>query len=299
MPFPRSENPQPNSMNPNRATFRATLLGVFLTVSCAFKGSPAALAPLGEALEGGPILAIGGGPTPRTAIREAIARMRERDPEIVSVVVLAYASRSERRGEGSAAMWLEEGADQAVVAPDDASAAASLIAKSNVIWMGGGDQGRLLDDLQRMGLVERVVAAHARGGLVGGTSAGAAVLGSVCIAGSPDPGAYVVGGMEGRAGLGLVPDAIVDQHFRERNREGRLLTAVLDAGGSIGFGISESTAVFFDRGDVDVMGSGVVVVFDAREAELGRPGLAAGEPRSATGVQVRILSPKRDAMEGK
>ncbi len=192
-------------------------------------------------------------------------------------------------------MWVEEGAVAAEVAPDEAEAAAGLIGAADVIWMGGGDQGRLLDDLDRLGLLDDIVRAHGAGALVGGTSAGAAVLGSVCIAGSPEPAAYDVGAMEGRAGLGLVPGAIIDQHFRERRREGRLLTAVLDADGVIGFGVSESTGLFFEDGAAEVYGEGVVIVFDARDAELPDPEAISGKHWATRGVRTSILSPKRYA----
>ncbi|WP_419190592.1 cyanophycinase [Saltatorellus ferox] len=210
-------------------------------------------------------------------------------------MVLAWASRAENRGEPSSAMWLEEGASSSVVAPDEEAAAAKLLAEADVIWMGGGDQDRLLDELERLGLVDDLLAAHARGALIGGTSAGAAVLGSVCIAGDPEPEAYVVGGMRGRAGLGLLSHTIIDQHFRERKREGRLLTAVLDAGRAVGYGVSESTALFFEEGAVTVMGSGVVVVFDARQATVEGGSEDAGALRSGSGIRTSILSPMRDA----
>ncbi len=190
----------------------------------------------------------------------------------------------------SAAMWMEEGAATAVVTPSDAKMAAAQIADAEVVWMGGGDQRRLLDDLERWGLVDDIHAAHARGAVVGGTSAGAAVLGSVCIAGTPSPNAYATGAMAGRKGLGLIPKAIIDQHFRERQREGRLLTAVLDAGGLCGYGVSESTALFFHAGKRSVMGEGVVVIFDATRAVLPGAAVAPGTPWRAGQITTSILS---------
>ncbi|MFT6107950.1 MAG: cyanophycinase [Planctomycetota bacterium] len=283
----------------NRALFHSVALGLLLTGALlAIDHSSIEAAPGGG---GGVVLAIGGGTTPRPAIREALRLAGSDHPEKVTVVVLAYASSLDDRGEGSAAMWIEEGATSARVAPDDAAEAATLIAGADVIWMGGGSQNRLLDDLERMELVDDIQGAHARGALVGGTSAGAAVLGSHCIAGSPEPEAYVVGAMKAREGLGLLADTIVDQHFRERKREGRLLTAVLDAGGVRGFGVSESTALFFNGEDVRLIGEGVVVVFDASLVDLDESdaGPKAGALRSANGIVTKILSPKRDAVRAR
>jgi cyanophycinase len=241
------------------------------------------------------VVAVGGGGTPRAVIREMIRLGRERSEVAESgqldVVVLPYASSREERGVASAAMWIEEGASTAVVSPSDGERAAVLFAQAEILWMGGGDQGRLLDDLERMGLVDDILRAHARGAIVGGTSAGAAVLGSVCIAGDPDPDAYVRGGMTGRPGLGLVPGAIIDQHFRERRREGRLLTAVLDAGGICGYGVSESTALLLSGARGRVMGEGVVIVFDATDAKLAKDGTDAATPWSAARVNTSIWAP--------
>lgn len=294
-------------MYPNQATFRSLHLGLFLTASCVTREIPEETIHQREnhAVNcssqrdpgAGPLLAVGGGGTPRGVIREALARVERRTGHAGTVIVVPYASRQDGRGVASAAMWLEEGAFSAEVAPNDGAAAAELFEDADVIWMGGGDQGRLLDDLERLDLVDDIQQAHRRGALVGGTSAGAAVLGSVCIAGSPDPDAYVVGAMAGRKGLGLRPDTIIDQHFRERRREGRLLTAVLDAGGLVGFGVSESTGLFFEDDHIDVYGAGVVIVFDARAADLPSPGLTAGPTWTTDHVRTAILSPIRNAPE--
>ena len=313
-----SENPYLSAVSPSGETLCAIPLGLFLATACAFpiggdrglgtEGNDGKEPRLSTQFTQGPVVAVGGGGTPREAIREMIRLGRARlnkFPGAVSsppngveageapldVVVIPYASGREERGVASAAMWLEEGASTAVLSPNDAQAAAALLAEAEVLWMGGGDQRRLLDDLERMGLVDDVLRAHARGAVVGGTSAGAAVLGSVCIAGDPSPHPYESGAMAGRPGLGLVPDAIIDQHFRERRREGRLLTAVLDAGGLCGYGISESTALFFHGEHMTVMGEGVVVVFDATDATFTNDGLGASDPWRAERITTGILAP--------
>ncbi|MEM8710033.1 MAG: cyanophycinase [Planctomycetota bacterium] len=249
--------------------------------------------------EAGAILAVGGGGTPRQVVRDAVLRARAHRPGAVAVAVIPYASSREDAGQGSAEMWLEEGADSASVVRHRPDEARKTLANAGIIWMGGGDQGRLLDALEEMALVEAIRAAHQRGAIVGGTSAGAAVLGSVCIAGAPDPVAYERGAMPGRPGLGLVKDTIVDQHFRERRRESRLLTAVLDAGGLRGVGVSEKTAVWFEGDSMSVAGEGVAIVFDANASEAAAPAppdseAIAAEPHrwSATGIVTSILAPE-------
>jgi len=232
----------------------------------------------------GPVVAVGGGGTPSEVLAEILRLARERSDAPI-VAVIPFASAREEAGEGLVEFWGEAGAASVVLITDDESAADNLRG-ADVIWMGGGSQNRLLDTLERLDLVDIIRARHASGAIVGGTSAGAAVLGAFTIAGDPDPEPYAVGGMEGRPALDLVPGTIVDQHFRERKREGRLLTAVLDAGGVLGLGICERTAAVIHGDSVRVLGNGVVIAFDARAARIDRR-----EPdalRSASGVLTSV-----------
>ena len=73
--------------------------------------------------------------------------------------------------------------------------------------------------------------------------------------------------MERREGLGLIADAIVDQHFAERRREGRLLTALFEGGARRGFGIPERTALVFGTDEARVMGASAVILVDASDVE--------------------------------
>ncbi|MEM9381367.1 MAG: cyanophycinase [Planctomycetota bacterium] len=232
----------------------------------------------------GAVVAVGGGGTPDAAVREVMRLAGDG----ATVAVVPFASSREDRGVGSVEMWEEAGA-RAVLVAQDAARAREALGAADVIWMGGGDQDRLLDALEELDIVGLIRERNAGGAVVGGTSAGAAVLGRVSIAGRPDPDAYVRGAMEGRPGLDLVRDAIVDQHFRERTREGRLLTAVLDAGGLLGLGVSERTAAVIEGEAMRVLGEGVIVAFDARAAEV-QPKTT--DPRyGARGIATAIVPP--------
>ena len=195
---------------------------------------------------------------------------------------------------GSVEMWLEAGAGEAInLTFDDRAAAAGTLARADVIWMSGGSQTRLLEALRAADLLDDVRAAHRRGAVVGGTSAGAAVLGAVTIGGSPDPGPYLAGAMEAEPGLGLVPGTIVDQHFAERRREGRLVTALITsaAGGgpALGIGISERTAAILSGNGFRTMGEGAVLVLDGRGASA-RVAEPDGRQR-ASGIELTVLPP--------
>jgi cyanophycinase len=206
------------------------------------------------------------------------------------VVVLAQASSSEERGEASAQMWRDAGAGAVLnLSLDDREHARRALADADLIWMPGGDQKLLMKALDEAGLAELVRACHARGAVVGGTSAGAAVMGPSMITGEGEreltaiePGATVV-----VPALGLFERALVDQHFVRRQRANRLLGAVLDHPGLVGFGIDERTALVVGGGRVEAIGAGAVVVVDARRAALD-PAVP-GQPSAARGIDVHVL----------
>ncbi len=245
------------------------------------------MASCASSVERGPVVAVGGGGTPDAVVRAAL-ELAAPDGAGARVVVIPHASAREDRGIGSAAMWRDAGAREALVLSEDTTEARRQLEAADLIWMGGGDQDRLLDHLEATHLDETVRAASARGVVVGGTSAGAAVLGALCIAGGPEPAPYHRGAMQGRPGLDLVPNSIVDQHFAERNREGRLFTAVLEANELLGIGIGERTAAIFTDEEARIIGEGVVLVMDARRAKVRRG--ASPDPRhSAVSIEVHVL----------
>ena len=93
-------------------------------------------------------------------------------------------------------------------------------------------------------------------------------------------------------GLGLTNRVVIDQHFRQRDRLGRLLTALAYNPFAIGLGLDENTAAFLDADNVlEVMGSGAVTVVDAAEVEYTSIDAAkAGEPVTILGARVHVLT---------
>ena len=241
---------------------------------------------MSSAPQPGLVVAVGGGGTPEAVIQHVAALA---GGAAARVIVLPQASEVSD-GQASAAMWREQGAGTAEVLSElGAADAAAKLRAADVIWMPGGDQSRLMARLAEHGLVDVVREAHAAGAIVGGTSAGAAVLSAVMISGAPEPLALRGGAMEALTGLGLLPWAIVDQHFVERDRLPRLLTAVLDHRSLIGIGISERTAALVDGRNLEVMGEGQVLLIDARAATV--PTAAPGALQTARGVMLHALAP--------
>ncbi len=120
------------------------------------------------------------------------------------------------------------------------------------VWFGGGDQTRLVNTYRGTAVETELRRLLDRGGVIGGTSAGAAVMSLPMIAGGKDRATLATG-------FGFLPGAIVDQHFLKRNRANRLLAALNDNPGWFGLGIDEGTAVVVDGRALTIVGNSYAV----------------------------------------
>jgi len=161
------------------------------------------------------------------------------------------------------------------------------------IWLSGGDQSRITAVLAGTRAAAAIRARYHAGAVVGGTSAGATVLSTPMITGKERNGDgfltiardTVVAGQ----GLGLLPGAIVDQHFVRRKRHNRLLSLVLEQPHLLGVGVDESTALLVKPdGRWEVLGASVAVVFDARQSDVTSP---VARVLGASDVRLHVLSP--------
>jgi cyanophycinase len=125
--------------------------------------------------------------------------------------------------------------------------------EATAVWFGGGQQSRIADSYVGTSVERELLALLNRGGVIGGTSAGAAIQCKLMIAGG-NPVARTA------AGLDLLPDAVIDQHFSERNRRPRLLRVLSENPGRIGFGIDESTALIVHKRRLEVVGKNSVTI---------------------------------------
>jgi cyanophycinase len=132
-----------------------------------------------------------------------------------------------------------------------------------VIFFTGGDQLRITSQMADSPVFRCLQEVHEDGVTIAGTSAGAAVMPeTMLISGKGDESNHVTTlGMA--PGLGLLQDVVIDSHFAERGRFGRLLGAVVQNPKNLGLGIDENTALVVQRGECfEVLGSGAVYVFD-------------------------------------
>lgn len=130
-----------------------------------------------------------------------------------------------------------------------------LFLDADLIWFTGGYQKRHVLSLGGItGAVAALRAAHKAGAVIAGGSAGAAVMSKVMISGGKFPQVYT------RAGFGLWPQVIVDQHVVARHREWRLQKAIAANPHLIGVGIDERAGVLYQNGEMTVYGRSRVIL---------------------------------------
>jgi cyanophycinase len=147
--------------------------------------------------------------------------------------------------------------------PAAAAAPPRLLSDATGIFLTGGNQSRLTQVVAGTRLADAISNAHDRGVAIAGTSAGASALGSHMVA-FGRPGSTPKHRMVHlAAGLGIVPGVLVDQHFEQRGRIGRLLALVAQSPSLLGLGIDEDTCavVAADR-TLSVIGRGAVTIVD-------------------------------------
>ena len=162
---------------------------------------------------------------------------------------------------------------------------------ATAVFLTGGSQMRLSATLGGTAVATQLRRMNARGVHVAGTSAGAAFTSEHMIA-YGDEGPTPRAGMVSLApGLGLTNRVIVDQHFRQRDRIGRLLAALAFNPFAVGVGVDEDTAAFIGPDEtLEVVGSGAITIVDPKKLEFSSiDGAKRGEPICMTGVTLHVL----------
>lgn len=213
------------------------------------------------------------------------------------IAVIPTASSLEDAGKRYCEVFGELGAKACDILPletrSDCNAAATLkiIEQARGIFFTGGNQMRLSTTIGGTRAARLIRRRNAKGLHVAGTSAGAAFLCEHMIA-FGKTGATPRSGMATLApGLGLTNRAIIDQHFRERDRIGRLLTSLAYNPFAVGIGVDEDTAAFIGPDDtIEVLGSGGLTVLDPSDLSYSSMDVARpGKPISLMGVKLHIL----------
>jgi cyanophycinase len=250
----------------------------------------------------GPLMVIGGAEDKlrkRTILKEFVSASGGTDARIA--LIPTASSLGDEVVEVYDALFRRLGAGEVVpVRPDSREEAhdpdlVKAVGEATGVFMTGGNQLKLSAIICGTPLGDAIVEAHERGAVVGGTSAGASIQSSHMVA-------FGVGGATPKqrmtqvaAGLGLVQSAVIDQHFDQRNRYGRLLMIVAQSPQLLGIGVDEDTCAVITReygseapGEAPrevlrVIGRGSVTILDpanivsnAHEAKRSSPLLASG-----------------------
>jgi len=185
------------------------------------------------------------------------------------VVIIPTASNLADTGEKYIEIFTKIGVKNAVSLPiNDRAEAANqdclqALQQADGIFITGGNQLRLSTILGGTEIATNIRRLNARGVHVAGTSAGAAIMPEHMIAGGSTGTVPSGNGVNLAPGLGLTNDLLIDQHFSQRDRLGRLLTAISYNPFMLGVGIDEDTAIFIDPNQrFEVVGSGAVTVID-------------------------------------
>jgi cyanophycinase len=214
------------------------------------------------------------------------------------IVIIPTASMLEDTGRRYEKLLRKLGADEAKAIPVLTRADAAktewleYLDKATAVFITGGNQLRLSTIIGGTPLAKAIRRANARGVTVGGTSAGAAILSEHMIAYGAEGNTPVAGNVTLVPGFGLTNRIMIDQHFRQRDRLGRLLAALAYNPFAIGIGLDEDTAAFIDSNrKLSVVGAGALTLVDASELTHSSVAEASeGAPITLTNIRLHILA---------
>jgi cyanophycinase len=223
--------------------------------------------------------------------------VRESGGAEADIVVIPTASRLHETGARYEELFRDIGAARVSVMDFDTRrdcrepGRLQRIEEASGIFFTGGNQLRLTTLLGGTPVAKLIRSRNAGGVTVGGTSAGASILCEHMIATGDEGSSVIAGSVRLAPGLGLTNRFIIDQHFRQRDRFGRLVTALAYNPFAVGIGLDEDTAAFIAPDEtVEVEGSGGVTILDGAEVSYSSiDGAEDGQPVCMLGLRLHVL----------
>lgn len=241
----------------------------------------------------GHLFIVGGG----SQSEQMVKRMLDLQPSSKKrVVIIPFASKDQKKaGDAAKKRLMEQGATSCDVIlceekDVDSPRNLKLIDKANVIWFPGGSQAKLMRWMGKSEMLNRVKKLYKEGGVVGGTSAGASIMGRLMPTGTeinpPDPknkfSRIEKGTVKVAKGFGFLDNIIIDQHFLARKRANRLFSQILSNPTQRGIGIDESTAIIvFPDSSLEVVGKSKILIYEPLNLHT---------PNEAPAFNIRILA---------
>ncbi len=256
------------------------ITAALISISCAeYDGSNDSYT--NENISEGSLLIIGGGSRPDVMLDRIIEETDLENEENYAIVLTMSGFNPDTSGYYGERQFREKGVENIRFYDFERRheftvSASDSLENASLIYITGGSQSRFMEAVEAVpeiaGSIEK---AYQNGAMIAGTSAGAAIMSRIMITG--DQANYPEytstfyhlekDNMITAEGLGLIEGVIVDQHFVERARNNRLLTAVMEYPDHSGIGISESTAILVKGNEAEVVGNSQVLVYQNRSGE--------------------------------
>jgi cyanophycinase len=204
----------------------------------------------------GAVVAVGGGKLPDAIRREFITLAGgAKTAKLVVIPTASELADNAQEHEGYLKAWKDAGVGSVVLlhTRDEKNANEDTFVKplrdATGIWFSGGDQSKLTKAYLNTKTLALIRERYEAGAVVGGTSAGAAVMSKLMITGGTTEATTA-------EGFGLLTECVIDQHFSQRKRQQRLAGVLTKNPKLLGVGIDESTAIIVRAGSVRVVGEG-------------------------------------------
>ncbi len=167
-----------------------------------------------------------------------------------------------------------------------------LMKKADCVMFSGGNQSNITRKIGGTTLHEIMIERYEKEHFViAGTSAGAMCMSEEMISGGSSKESFLKGAVKMKEGMAFIPELIIDSHFIRRGRFGRMAEAVAKFPKLIGVGLAEDTGLIIKEGVFEVIGSGMVILFNARKAKHNNHHLLEeGTPMSLTNLKTHILA---------
>ncbi len=236
----------------------AALVAVLFSLSAGRAAEPTLASALAEPVSpiSGSLVLVGGGGLP-DAIRERFLQLAGGKHARLVVIPTASGKADSSEPLKSFDFWKSQNVESCTMLHTRKREQANdptfirVLHEATAVWLSGGDQSKLVAAYRGTGVERELHDLLTRGGVIGGTSAGAAVMSSVMITGGNQTA-------EVDAGFGFLPGAVVDQHLMKRNRVPRLLGVLTTHPGYFGVGIDEQTAAVVQGRTLEVLGDAAV-----------------------------------------
>lgn len=266
----------------------------FFLIALTFLGTPTIISAQGE--KEGSLFIIGGGSRPPEMIQRIISESRI-DKEGYAVILPMSSAEPDSAVFYAKKQFIEFNLDniyglQFINGEKASEEKLDSLRNANLIYISGGDQDRFMKVVANTTIEEAIKYNFEKGGMIAGTSAGAAVMSKKMITGTElkHPRYHSTflhlekDNLELKDGLGLIENIIIDQHFVRRSRYNRLLTAVIEYPKITGVGIDEATAILVRGNNAEVVGNSQVVVI----TNPSNSNKTSGEKIAARGLKLDI-----------